>query len=188
MADDHLSPNKHQFWQSPINKRLVEASWWAGLAVGESGSCSDGPGHAQEIFNPVFCWWGWGGGVPSLWFGLRPNYGRGNGGNGNLLQKDLCPDCCIQCSQQHSRPLLTQASTTDSLDTHRQVWLSLLWDHLSFLLGPGMYKVLFVPSKSLFPQFCGSSIIKSHWPSKKNSLGVLSPFTRSLDWEISCGP
>ena len=128
------------------------------------------------------------GGVPSLWFGLRPNYGRGNGGNGNLLQKDLCPDCCIQCSQQHSRPLLTQASTTDSLDTHRQVWLSLLWDHRSFLLGPGMYKVLFVPSKSLFPQFCGSSIIKSHWPSKKNSLGVLSPFTRSLDWEIYCGP
>ena len=29
------------------DKRLVEASWWEGLTVGESGSCSDGRGHAQ---------------------------------------------------------------------------------------------------------------------------------------------
>ena len=28
--------------------------------------------------------------VPSLLFGLRPNYGRGNDCNGHLLQKDLC--------------------------------------------------------------------------------------------------
>ena len=31
------------------------------------------------------------------------------------------------------------------------VWVSLLWGHCSFLLGPGAHKVLFVPSKSLFP-------------------------------------
>ena len=38
------------------------------------------------------------------------------------------------------------------LDTHRQVWLSLLWVHCSFLLAPGEHKVLFVLSKSLcFP-------------------------------------
>ena len=42
-------------------------------------------------------------------------------------------------------------------DNHRQVWVSLLWGHCSFLLGPGVQKVLFVPSKSLFPQFCVSS-------------------------------
>ena len=35
---------------------------------------------------------------------------------------------------------------------------------LEFLLSLGMHKILFVPSKSLFPQSCGSSIIKSHWP------------------------
>ena len=29
------------------DKRLVEASWWERLTVGESGSCSDGWGHAQ---------------------------------------------------------------------------------------------------------------------------------------------
>ena len=37
------------------------------------------------------------------------------------------------------------------LDTHRQVWLRLLWGHCSFLLGPGAHKVFSVPSKSLFP-------------------------------------
>ena len=42
------------------------------------------------------------------------------------------------------------------LDTHRQVWVSLLWGHCSFLLGPGAHKVLFAPSQSLFPQFCVS--------------------------------
>ena len=29
------------------------------------------------------------------------------------------------------------------LDTHRKVWLSLLWGHCSFLLAPGMHKVLY---------------------------------------------
>ena len=43
------------------------------------------------------------------------------------------------------------------LDTHGQVWVSLLWGHCSFLLGPGAHKILFVPSKSLFPQSCISS-------------------------------
>ena len=43
-------------------------------------------------------------------------------------------------------------------------WLSLLGAHCSFPLGPGSHKVFFVPSMSLcFPQFCESSVIKSHW-------------------------
>ena len=37
------------------------------------------------------------------------------------------------------------------MDTHRQVWVSLLWGHCSFLLGPSVHKVLFVPSKSVSP-------------------------------------
>ena len=43
------------------------------------------------------------------------------------------------------------------LDTHGQVWVSLLWGHWSFLLSPGAHNLLFVPSKSLFPQPCVSS-------------------------------
>ena len=40
----------------------------------------------------------------------------------------------------------------ETLDTHREVWVRLLWGHCSFLLGPGAHKVLFMPSKSLFPR------------------------------------
>ena len=63
----------------------------------------------------------------------------------------------------HSVPPTLQQATADPrlrwrlLDTHGQVWVSLLWGHCSFLLGPGVHKVLFVPSKSLFPQPCVSS-------------------------------
>ena len=59
-----------------------------------------------------------------------------------------------------SAPTLQQASTPPRrlLDTHRQVWFSLWWGHWSFLLGDAQ-KVLFVSSKSLFPQSCGSSVI-----------------------------
>ena len=32
--------------------------------------------------------------VPSLLFGLKPNYGWGNG---DLLQMELSQHCCIQC-------------------------------------------------------------------------------------------
>ena len=60
----------------------------------------------------------------------------------------------------HSAPLTLQQGITDPhlrrrlLDTHWQVWASLSWGHCSFLLGPGVHKVLFVPSKSLFSQSC----------------------------------
>ena len=38
------------------DKRLVEASWWEELTMGKTRSCSGGQGHAQQIFNPTFCW------------------------------------------------------------------------------------------------------------------------------------
>ena len=58
----------------------------------------------------------------------------------------------------------------------------------SLLLSPGFrYTQGFVCALwSLFPLFCVSSVIRSHWPPKSNSLGVLSPFARSLGWEICC--
>ena len=55
-------------------------------------------------------------------------------------------------------PLTLKQATVDPhlhqrlLDTHGHVWVSFLWGHCSFLLGPCAYKVLFMPSKSLFPQ------------------------------------
>ena len=64
-------------------------------------------------------------------------------------------------------PSLLQATANSHLcqrllDTHGQVWVSLLWGHCSFLLGPGAHKVLFVPSKNLSPLSCvisGSSMM-----------------------------
>ena len=38
------------------------------------------------------------------------------------------------------------------LESRGRVSVSLLWGRGSFLLGPGVHEVLFVPSKSLFPQ------------------------------------
>ena len=63
---------------------------------------------------------------------------------------------------QSTHSTLKQAFTNPRLcwrplDTHGQVWVSLLWSHCSFLLGPGVHKVLFVPYRSLFPQSCVSS-------------------------------
>ena len=43
---------------------------------------------------------------------------------------------------------LTPLPKTPKYSQH--VWLSLLWDHCFFLLGPGVYKVLLASSKSLY--------------------------------------
>ena len=68
----------------------------------------------------------------------------------------------------HSVPPTLQQATADPRlhqrlpDTHGQVWVRLLWDRCSFLLGPGAHKVLFVLYESLFPQSCmssGSSVV-----------------------------
>ena len=64
------------------------------------------------------------------------------------------------------------------LDTHRQVWVSLLWCHCSFLLGPGMRKVLFVPSKRLFPLVLWKFCNQIPWASKVKFHGS----SQSLCW------
>ena len=62
-----------------------------------------------------------------------------------------------------SVPLTLKQATTDPhlcqrlLDTNGHVWVSFLWGHGTFFLCLGMPQVLFVPSKSLFPQSCVSS-------------------------------
>ena len=68
------------------------------------------------------------------------------------------------CARTATLSALDPAAATASprlcqrlLDTHGQVWIGLLWGHCSFLLDPGGHKILFVASKSLFPQSCVSS-------------------------------
>ena len=74
------------------------------------------------------------------------------------------------------------------LDTHGQVWVSLLWGHCSFFLGPGVHKVLFVPSKSLFPQSCvssGGSMVRLMATSSKRSYAI--PRSAALRAPAPCG-
>ena len=40
------------------------------------------------------------------------------------------------------------------LDTHGQVWVSFLWGHCSFLLGPGRHKVVCTLQESVSPVLC----------------------------------
>ena len=95
------------------DKRLMEASWWKRLTEGEPGSCSDGRGHAQKIFNLSFCWWvGLCSPRPSAIY-LGPNYGESNKDNGDLLQNVPCTHCYTQCPQTCIRPLPTHASAGD---------------------------------------------------------------------------
>ena len=73
------------------------------------------------------------------------------------------PSKCCMHALLHSVPLILQQATINPclhwilLNSHWQVWVTLLRGHCSFLLGPGAHKVLFVLSKSLFPQSCVSS-------------------------------
>ena len=80
-------------------------------------------------------------------------------------------------------PTLKQATANPHLcqrllDTHGQVRVSLLWGPCSFLLGPGAHKVLFVPSKSLFPQSYVSSVVGLRRPPPRGLMpypGLLHP-------------
>ena len=88
-------------------------------------------------------------------FDLGTNYGGAN--EDNLPSKDPMQ------ALLHSVPPTLQQATADPglhqrlLDAQGHVWVDLLWGHCSFLLGLVVHKVLFVPSKSLFPQSCVSS-------------------------------
>ena len=97
---------------------------------------------------------GWGC-VPSLLLDLRPNYGGGSGWRppSKGPMHALLRSVPLTLQQATANPRLCQRL----LDTHGQVWVSLLCGPCSFLLGPNVYKVLYVPSKILFPQCCVSS-------------------------------
>ena len=127
---------------------------------------------------------GWGC-VPSLLFDLRPNYGGGNEDNGASFSRPHAPTAALSAPTLQ-QPLPTHTSTRESWTLTASLGQSLVG---SLLLSPGSWshKVLFVPSKNLFPQSCVSSVIKFRCPPKSNSLGILSPFARSPVWEISCG-
>ena len=77
--------------------------------------------------------------VPSLLFDLRSNYGGGNEGNSDLLQKVPSSHFWTQCPQSWSRPLPTHASMGESwicMDKCGSVSWCLVG---SLLLSPGYW-------------------------------------------------
>ena len=96
-------------------------------------------------------------------------------------------DYCSHCPRLHGRPLLTHTSTENSWTlTGKSVSVSFgVTAPFSWVLVHT--KFCLCPPTSLCPQFCGGCLIKFHWSSKSDSLGVLSPFARSPGWEIFCG-
>ena len=159
--DNHMQKNqiKHLLTHSPkssenlnIELKDVRSLWklpdgrdwlWGKLGLVLMGGAVLSKSLIQFSVN------GWGC-VPSLLSDLMPNYGGGNDDNGDLLQKVPFVHCCTQCPD----PAAGHHWPTPPPETpgHSQVWVSLLWGHCSFLLGPGAHKVLFVPTRSLFPQ------------------------------------
>ena len=96
-----------------------------------------------------------------------------------------------RCHQPHScgEPLLTCACTGDPPTLGGRlgsvscgVAAPFLWVlvHARFCLYPQDWSLC-------FPQFCGSLVIKSYWPSKSSSLGIPSPFVGSPGCETWCG-
>ena len=102
------------------------------VTEGETGSCSDGLMGGAIVSKSLiqFSVDGWGR-VPSLLFDLSPNYCGGSEDNSDLLQK-------VPCTAVLSVPRLYQATANPCLHqrllyTHRQVWVSLLWGHYSYI-------------------------------------------------------
>ena len=143
--------------------------WWA-------GTCS-------VNFNPIFCWW----------VGLCFLPGRGNGGKGDLLQKDLCQHATVPRTVIFNTPNSVAGhcwpKPLPETPGHSQAILAQSFvGSCCFILVSGGHNILLVPSESLFPQSCGSSVIKSHWSSKSNFLEVLSPFPDSQVGKSVVGP
>ena len=104
------------------------------------------------------------------------------------MPRSTFQDCCSQCPTPMGEPPVTHTSAGDpptlagrSGSASCRVTAPFPWHsmHTGFCLCP-------LRVESLFPQSGGSPVIKSHWPSKSDSLGIPSPFVRSPGWEAWC--
>ena len=77
-----------------------------------------------------------------------------------IMVTSLKMSCACTSTLSAPDPAASHCQPTPPPETpepFRQVWVSLLWGPCSFLLGPGVHSILFVPSRSLLSQSCVSS-------------------------------
>ena len=96
----------------------------------------------------------------------------------------------------HSVPTNLQQATADPrlhwrlLDTHRQIWISLLWGHCSFLLGPGVHTMFCLyPPRVCFPLSCvssGGSMVRLMLTSSKRVYAIRRSISSSVVRFSSC--
>ena len=158
------------------DKRLMEASLLERLTMGEPGSCSDGWGYAQQIFNPILLMgWAvfpphclaWGQTVVGLLVVMVTSF-----------KKTYAHTVLFSGSDPtagHCQPMLLPETPGPS---HASLVQSLMG---TLLLSPGFW----CPSKSVSRvlwKFCNQIPLAS----KIKFLGVFSPFAGSPGWEIYC--
>ena len=127
---------------------------------------------------------GWGC-VSSLLFDLRPSCGRGSKIVGTSFQRSCARTAVFSAPDPaagHCPPLSLLETPGHSQASLGQSLVGSLLLSPGFWCTPGLVCAL----RSLFPQSCVSSVIRSHWPPESNSLGVLNPFARSLGRETYC--
>ena len=91
------------------------------------------------------------------------------------------PARCCQCPHPCGEPLPTHASTGDPPTPAASFGSVLCWVAAPFLwvFVCARFCSCLPSLESLFPP---SPVIKSRWPSRPDSLGIPSPFVRSLGW------
>ena len=105
------------------------------------------------------------------------------------MPRSTSQNFCCQCPCPHGEPQPPPASTGDPPTLAGR----------SGSVSPGVtapypgsqfthYLVCTLQEWSLyFPQSCQSPAVKSHWPSKSDSLGILPPVARPPGWEPDLG-
>ena len=100
------------------------------------------------------------------------------------MTRETSQDCCCKCPCPQWA-IVDPCFLKRLSNTSRLLWVSLLWRHCSFCLGPDAHKILCVCSKSLLsvsPNLVNSAV-KYHWPSNSDSLGIPNPFGCSSGWK-----
>ena len=135
-----------------------------------------------------------GSGFPPCWFvwpeatqqwSLPRLFGGANGGLREGSCQGVLPELLLPVSLSPQWDTDTPCLCRRPPNTSRQVWFCLLWGHCSFPWSRYSHHPVFVlQEQSLcFPLSGQGPAIKSHQPSKSDSLGIPPPIARPPSWE-----